>query len=181
MRLRSRKLSAMTIIEHFPVTDLGEGPQSPDVMPLDWLLRLSDGRDLFLTRVEQHRTYGAMLCGFPHSPEDKVSTALAEAKKWDEGFHGEPVIIPATILRGIKSAPTDPRFASFGRRAWAMLPQVTTFAEFRSDKTANDDGEVFSSALLVWWQAQFGIPSDEDLLARIRTVDWCLFAKDWSP
>lgn len=173
--------AALSILETFSVNDQGEGPQSPEVMPADWGFKLSDGRDIFLTRIEQHGTYGGMLCGFPRAPEDKVSSAMADAKKWDQGFHAEPAIIPTTLLRGIKSAPTDPRFASFGRRGWAMLPPVTTFAEFRSHKTARDHGEVFSSAVLVWWQPQFGIPKDEDLLERIRAVDWCRFAKDWSP
>ncbi len=164
-----------------PHTDLGEGAQSPEVMPQDWGFKLIDERDIFLTRIAQHGTYGGMLCGIPRAPQDRVSEAIADASKWDEGFHAEPVVIPATILRGIKSAPTEPRFASFGRRGWAMLPQVSTFAEFRSQKAAKDHGEVFSSALLVWWQPQFGIPTDEDLLRRIRAVDWCRFAKDWSP
>ena len=114
----------MSLTEHFPFTDLGEGPQSPEVMPLAWGFSLPDGREIHLTRLEQHPTYAGMLCGMPRAPEAKVTSAMVAAKKWDNDFHGEPIIIPATIVRGIKSAPADPRFASFGRRRWEMLPAL---------------------------------------------------------
>ena len=171
----------MSLTEHFHFTDLGEGPQSPEVLPLDWGFSLADGRDIHITRLEQRPTYAGILCGLPRAPEAKVTSALDAARKWDNDFHGEPVVIPANILRGIKSAPTDPRYSHHGRMRWEMLPQVTTFAEFTSPKTVRDHGEAFSSALLVWWQPQFGIPVDEELLGRIRTVDWVRHARDWTP
>ncbi len=43
----------MSLTEHFPFTDLGEGPQSPEPMPLDWGFALADGREIHLTRLEQ--------------------------------------------------------------------------------------------------------------------------------
>ena len=91
----------MSLTEHFPFTDLGEGPQSPEVMPLAWGFSLPDGREIHLTRLEQHPTYAGMLCGMPRAPEAKVTSAMVAAKKWDNDFHGEPIIIPATIVRGI--------------------------------------------------------------------------------
>ncbi len=39
-----------------PHTDLGEGAQSPEVMPQDWGFKLIDERDIFLTRIAQHGT-----------------------------------------------------------------------------------------------------------------------------
>lgn len=62
-----------------------------------------------------------------------------------------------------------------------MLPQVTTFTHFRSLTTARDDSEVYSSALVVWWQAQYGIPEDADLVQRLHSIDWVGCAKDWTP
>jgi hypothetical protein len=51
----------MALTEKFPVADIGEVAQPPEVMPLDWELRLSEGREIFLTYIQQHRTYGGML------------------------------------------------------------------------------------------------------------------------
>ena len=62
-----------------------------------------------------------------------------------------------------------------------MLPQVTTFAIFESLKTARDPREVYSSVLVVWWQTQFGIPREANLLDRLRSIDWVKHAKDWTP
>lgn len=171
----------MALIEGFPVTDMGEVAQSPDVMPLDWELQLAGGREIFLTRIQQHRTYGGMLCGLPQDPERTVAEAVKASQVWDRNFHGTPVVIPATIVSGIKPAPKDPMFAKLGPTAWSMLPQVTTFADFSSLTTARDESEVYSSALVVWWQPQFGIPRDPDLLQRLRSIDWIRYARDWTP
>jgi hypothetical protein len=171
----------MALIKDFPVADMGEVAQSPDVMPMDWEFLLVGGREIFLTRIQQHRTYGGMLCGLPDDPERTVARAVKESQAWDRNFHGAPVVIPATIVSGIKPAPKDPMFARFGPTAWSILPQVTTFAEFQSLTTARDHSEVYSSALVVWWQGQFGIPRDADLLQRLRSIDWIRYAKDWMP
>jgi hypothetical protein len=171
----------MALIEDFPVAGMGEVAQSPEVMPLDWELQLAGGREIFLTRIQQHRTYGGMLCGLPRDPERTVAEAVNASQEWDRHFHGAPVVIPATIVSGTKTAPKDPRFAQLGPTAWSMLPQVTTFAEFQSLSPARDQSEVYSSALVVWWQGQFGIPRDADLLQRLRSIDWVRYARDWMP
>ena len=171
----------MALTEKFPVADMGEVAQPPEVMPLDWELRLSEGREIFLTNIQQHRTYGGKLCGLPNDPERTVAGAIKASQEWDRNFHGAPVVIPAAIVSGTKPAPKDPRFAQFGPTAWSMLPPVTTFARFSALTTARDDTEVYSSALVVWWQPQFGIPRDLDLLQRLRSIDWVRCAKDWTP
>jgi hypothetical protein len=171
----------MALIDDFPVVDMGELVEPPDVMPLDWEFRLSGGREIFLTRIQQHRTYGGMLCGLPRDPERTVIRAIEEAQEWDGRFHGAPVVIPATIVRGTKPEPESSNRLPSAMLEWSMLPQVTTFAEFESLKTARDPRECFSSALVVWWQTQFGIPRDTDLLDRLRSIDWVKHAKDWTP
>ena len=90
-------------------------------------------------------------------------------------------MIPAVIVSGVKPAPEDPMFAQSGPTAWSILPQVTNFAEFKSLTTARDHSEVYSSALVVWWQGRFGIPRDADLLQRLRSIDWIRYARDWTP
>ncbi len=95
----------LPLTEHFPFTDLGEGPQSPEVMPLDWGFSLPDGREIHLTRIEQRPTYAGMLCGLPNSPELKVTSAIAAARTWDNDFHGETVVIPATRVSSYGAEP----------------------------------------------------------------------------
>ena len=171
----------MAFTEKFPVADMGEVAQPPEVMPLDWELRLSEGREIFLTNIQQHRTYAGQLCGWPYDPERTVAEAVKASQAWDRNFHGAPVVIPATIVSGTKLEPKDSPSTQFGPTAWSMLPPVTTFAQFIALTTARDDTEVFSSALVVWWQPQFGIPRDPDLLQRLRSIDWVRYAKDWTP
>jgi hypothetical protein len=171
----------MGLIDDFSVVDLGELAEPPNVMPLDWEFRLSGGREIFLTRIQQHRTYGGMLCGLPRDPERTVFRAIEEAQSWDGRFHGAPVVIPATIVRGTKPEPNNSRRIPSAMLEWSMLPQVTTFAEFKSLTTARDHSEVYSSVLVVWWQTQFGIPREADLLDRLRSIDWVKHAKDWTP
>lgn len=170
----------MAYIDDFPVVDMGEMAE-PHMMPLNLEIRLADGREIFLTRIQQHRNYEGMLCGLPRDPERYVVGAIDQAQVWDRRFHGAPVVIPATIVSGIKPALKGTRFERIGPIAWSMLPQVTTFAEFKSLTTARDHSEVYSSALVVWWQAQFGIPREADLLDRLRSIEWVKHAKDWTP
>lgn len=171
-------MSSNSILEHFPQIDLGEVRAGPDVLPRDWSLKLSDGRTITLTRIEQHRTYGGMLSGVPMDPERTAFNVISEAQEWDRHFHSEPFVVPATIKRGIRPASPDPRgFALY----WAMLPPVTTFAQFRCLQTARDPDEICSSALLVWWQDEFGLPTAADLLERLRSIPWERCARDWTP
>jgi hypothetical protein len=171
----------MTLIEDFPTVDMGEVAEPPKVMPLDWGFRLAGGREIFLTRIQQHRTYGGMLCGLPRDPERSVVRVIEEAQAWDGRFHGAPVVIPATIVRGATPKPDNFRRTPSAMLEWSMLPQVTTFANFDSLTTARDHSEVYSSVLVVWWQTQFGIPQDADLLYQLRSIDWVKYAKDWTP
>lgn len=171
----------MTLIEDFPTVDMGEVAEPPKVMPLNWEFRLAGGREIFMTRIQQDRTYGGMLCGLPRDPERSVVRAIEEAQAWDSRFHGAPVMIPATIVRGTKLEPDNSRRTPLAMLEWSMLPQVTTFAEFKSLTPARDHSEVYSSVLVVWWQTQFGIPREADLLDRLRSIDWVKHAKDWTP
>ncbi len=160
---------------------MGELAESPDVMPQDWKFQLSGGRGIFLTRIQQHPTYMGTFFGLPPDPERSVARAIEEANTWDGHFHGAPVVIPATIVMGIKPPPKSARFTQSGPRAWSMLPPVTTFAKFMSLTTARDHSKVHSTVLVVWWQTQFGIAREADPLVRLRSIDWVKHAKDWTP
>ena len=40
---------------------------------------------------------------------------------------------------------------------------------------------MFSSAVLVWFQDDWGLPTDEAVLASLRAVRWRDVAWDWTP
>ncbi len=84
----------------FPVTDAGEVPEPPEDMPLDRWLAPAEGRKIFLVRIQQHRRYGGMFCGQGFGPERTVVEAIEAARTWDRNSHGEPVVVPPTIVRG---------------------------------------------------------------------------------
>jgi hypothetical protein len=121
----------MALIDDFPVVDMGELAEPPDVMPLDWKFRLSGGREIVLIRIQQHRTYGGMLCGLPWNPEMAVVQSIAGAQKWDGRFHAAPVVIPASIVSGTTPEPGMPRLrlaprcsrvrSSYGSCRWARI------------------------------------------------------------
>jgi len=68
----------------------------------------------------------------------------------------------------------DPRFPS------AKLPQFTCIGHFHSD-TVRDKDAFLSSAIVVWYQEAYGLPTDEYILAQLRELDWAAHAWDWDP
>lgn len=93
----------MTLLDDFSVVDMGEVAEPPDVMPLDWEFRLSGGREIFLTRIQQHRTYGGMLCRLPRDPERTVIRAIEEAQEWDDRFHAQRIDGDGLVFRDRKN------------------------------------------------------------------------------
>jgi hypothetical protein len=63
---------------------------------------------------------------------------------------------------------------------WRILPRITTFARFTSDRPARDSDETYSSIVLVWFQRGFGLPTDRHILDQIVALDWEPYAHGWS-
>ena len=162
----------MKLIETFPVSDAGEAHQRPKMLPLDWKIRLLNGREIVLWRIQQHQTYGGMLCGLPRDPEGKISESIYKANEWSGDNDASPIVIPATIVRGIRKTPSDPQFAHVEPMQWEMLPQVTTFARFALSGDDIDIDDKSSAATFIWWQNHFGIPVSAELLDRLRSINW---------
>lgn len=166
----------MAITDSFPVVEMGLVHTPPEVFPLDWAFLLRDGREVTLTRLEQHRTYGGLLSGTPLHPERDVAVALSQARDWDGGFHKKPLVIPAPIVKGLRES----RLPELVQIPWAYLPAVTTFAIFQSNPRKNS-GWSFASMLAIWWQSQFGIPTDGPLLDRLKSMPWSDHVEEWDP
>jgi hypothetical protein len=59
------------------------------------------------------------------------------------------------------------------------LPEVTCIAEFDSNMPARDEGEPYSSLVVVWYQEQFAFPIGAGVLEEIRRLDWERDAWGW--
>lgn len=57
------------------------------------------------------------------------------------------------------------------------LPPVFSVAIWNSFSTSRDEG-CNSSAMIAWYQAQWGIP-DEGVVSQIKELDWDAIAQDW--
>jgi hypothetical protein len=60
-----------------------------------------------------------------------------------------------------------------------LLPRVVSLARFMSLEPANDESEMFSTATIVWFQEEFGLPGELAIRA-LRQVDWNAIARDGS-
>ncbi len=129
------------------------------------------GRTLRLARFHQVPTYAGLLAGMPQVRDDDIERAVRNSKNI-LGKHAEP---PAILRpRLTRLPPSGPL-----RRIYppARLPMVTSIAEFESDPM--DKGMFRSSAIVIWYQEHFGLPTDEHILLQLRDLDWRAHAWDW--
>ena len=173
----------MSLTAHFPVIVSGEeDSRPPPVMGTPWGLRLTDGREVQLKRLQQHLTYAGLLAGIPLNPEADVAHAIEMAKDWDRQFHAQVIVIPAPIRRGTRTVlrRREVKLEATGfSLPWAVLPPVTCFGEFDSEPPPGSDG-VMASSIAVWWQASFGLPQEEEAIA-LSQMDWLSGVATWDP
>lgn len=154
-------------------------------------ITLSSGREIALARLEQWRTYTGMLAGVPNRESNGRIIESARAVALQHGLEGtSPYLVPpqptpidlvrtseswlkATGMTAEQSAARD-RASHFER-----LPAVTCVAVFESDKLAKPDSEPYSSLTVIWFQEDFALPLDAQVLAHIQSLDWETLATDW--
>ena len=131
-------------------------------------------RDTRMQYLEQQRTYAGVLCGrfSARDNDERIEAFVAEAQKrlpWLGRIHVLPPERETLPYKANSSAPVAER-----------LPAVVSLAQFQSNAPANDEGEAYSSAAFLWFQAEFGLP-DERTRQALRKVDWRSVADDWTP
>ena len=119
-----------------------------------------------LIALNQSLVYAGLLEGVPHEKMNQwfIEGAVRDAKT---GFgEAEPFLIRP------KQMPLDiGREYSFGKPA--TIPGVRCIAYFRCTfPTPRGRAGDFSSMTIVWFQDQFAMPIDPEVLDQIRTVDW---------
>lgn len=137
-------------------------------------LELADGRAIRMQSLEQALTYAGRLCGrgSTASNDERIAEYVADVRArlpWS----GVPHVLPP-VRRVIPARPER------GITVGEELPRVMAMAEFRSDAPARDEDEVYSSALVIWFQDTFGLP-DARAIEALRVMDWRAIAMDWTP
>ena len=171
----------------WPFEDLGEVTGRLQVMPVSFALELDEqlpgdgGRRISLRRMYQYATYAGLLAGYPRSVGRHVQEARERAVGVFQCTPTETVVVPSRLRAGTllrrsrRDGPLD------HREPVRLLGAVTCMAEFNSGKVARNEDEMFSSAVLVWFQDEWGLPTDEAVLASLRAVRWREVAWDWTP
>ncbi len=132
------------------------------------------GRKLRLSRFYQYPTYGGLLAGLPQARDSSVEEAARTAKQMFGGDGEALLVLRPRLKRLPPSRHYHPAFPP------ARLPLVASIALF--DSTAAVDDQAFrSSAVVIWFQDHFGLPSEEHLLMQLRDLDWVAHAWDWDP
>lgn len=148
----------------------GDAPGAP---PTTLVLEQFSGRTIRLTSLHQFFTYAGLLAGWPRATDSDAEAALRTAKHVFQWTEEEP----AFLRPRLKRRPDTGKI--FPGEPVARLPRVCSVAEFDSAPMNADRFQ--SSALVVWWQEQFGMPADEHILLQLRDLDWPAHAWDWDP
>jgi hypothetical protein len=138
-------------------------------MPARYDIQMASGRSISLAALNQSRTYEGLLEGVPTDKMNKrhVDSAL---KKAHELWKQRPYLIPP-VETPIKFEREYP----FG--VPAEIPGITCFARFRSHQPVGQGD--YSELTLVWFQSEFALPIDEEILVHICAMDWNKHATDY--
>jgi hypothetical protein len=154
-------------------------------------ITLNSGREIRLARLEQWRTYAGVLAGMPNREMNGRVIEDARAQALQHGLQGAaPVLLPPRVI------PIEPRphSAEYLRRTgltaeqsaardqqrhYEQLPAVVCVAVFDSDGLNKPDAEPMSSLTLFWFQDEFALPVDAEVLAQIQALDWETLATEW--
>ena len=142
-----------------------------------WPIPQPDGRKLTVETVHQAYIYAGALLGGLMAPSDYIVQAIASAEALYPNERSAPVILPPTLYAGTRA------WVSQGvpeREDWVSLPRVRCVAGLFSTKPARDQTEVFSSAVVIWFQDHFGLP-DERVQSQLVNLNWSEIASDWCP
>ena len=138
-------------------------------------LFLKCGRYIKLGLLRQTRTYGGLLAGYPYKRmnDRMIERTLSEASRI--ALRGGKALLLAPAIRS-NLANQD---GVLGPEE--SLPKITTIARFDSDGLTGTDSEQYSSLTVVWFQDEFGVPTDPRILEQLRAIDWNRAAQDWTP
>jgi hypothetical protein len=154
--------------------DEGEDQQAKITLGETLVVEKHSGRKIWMASLHQYATYGGLQAGLPRATDSYIEVALKTAKSVFSSGERPAVVLKPRLKRRAKVRVELP-----GKPA-ARLPLVTSIALFDSQPVG--DKEMYrSSAIVIWFQEHFGLPSDDHILAQLQALDWPNHATDWAP
>jgi hypothetical protein len=136
-------------------------------------LKLESGRNIHLEQFYQRKTYAGWLEGTPTRMwnEQIIQTHLERAQTYCvEGSH--PVLIPPRRSTEADEWLTEHQL-KHGWEPPESLPSIACIGQFKSFRPKPKDLEKdYSRLVVVWYQNDFGLPIDEQLLTQLKSIDW---------
>lgn len=133
---------------------------------------LDSGRSIQLKSLEQRLIYEGLLDG---GPTAELNAGLIECIVGPETANRHlPVLVPP-VQRPSANGPSPGPME--GAKERVFLPDVEVTARFESH-VGVAPGADFSTLTIVWFQDEWALPIDGDVLAWIRSVDWDAHAQD---
>jgi hypothetical protein len=130
------------------------------------------GRKLELARFYQYPTHGGLLIGLAQARDSMVEEAIRTARDLFGG--GDEVV--AVLRPRLRRLPLSSCYCP--ELPPGCLPLVTTIALFNSAPHGEYE-EFQSSAVVIWFQACFGLPADERVIMQLQDLDWPAHSRDW--
>jgi hypothetical protein len=141
-------------------------------------ITLLSGRSIDLYRLNQSKIYAGMLEGLPMA---STNNTLIEARLKDAQVlspdHAPHLLEPSRRNYDRIAGDCDTYTAALGYSA-EFLPNVVCVGCFSSWEPARDKSKDFSGLTVVWFQNEYGLPSDPHTLERLRSIDWEKLAWD---
>jgi hypothetical protein len=142
-----------------------------------WKIVQSDGRELIVETLHQENIYADSLLGGLHYPTDYLLESIARAEALYPYEKSSPIILPPSLYWGRKIMMVDGEDKGY---EWMTLPRVRCIAELFCAKPVREKDQPLSSAIVIWFQDQFGLP-DEQVQAQLQTIDWKKQGSDCTP
>ena len=135
-------------------------------------IELHSGRTIYLKKFYQWEA-GGMLEGYPN--EYINNRSIEEAKRIAGEMH------PNLYFFAPKETPIpNVKLPSFMGRA-VEIPGIACAAYFRSSAIQKgDDAPLYESyCSMAWFQEEYGLPIEEEILDKIKSLDWDGVAKEY--
>jgi hypothetical protein len=134
-------------------------------------LQLNSGREIHLRYLRQWHPYEGMLEGLPTRQWNRKIIEEIVAEQTTP--HAKPFLInpeekPLEYIEGRKYPFGDP----------AALPGVACVARFLSFSPARNRDCFVSELLVIWFQHEFALPIDPQVVEHLQAIDWETLATD---
>lgn len=150
-------------------------------------LQQESGRELILNQLEQSQTYAGMMEGVPDKKANDwgIDVDLRRAARCEYTL-GEPYLIPPH-RRDYQHEPGDmeqerarrAHYPAEWERDPEWIPLVCCIGCFRSFSPVNDAEKHGSSLTVVWYQDDYALPIDAEILKELKRLDWDSLAIDF--